>query len=384
MRIVKWLHLWLGLISGTVVFIVCLTACIWVFNEEILTLLEPEKNIERQRKPTLTPSQIASIARKQYPDMVVDYVYSSQGKTTTVYLDHAKDAKSHSTAILDLHPYNGQVVSHKKLLEHEYEFFDFILTGHRFLWFPYELGRPIVNYSTLVFVILLITGLIWWYPKKWNKSIRDKSFKIKWGASFKRVNLDLHNVLGFYAMIFLLCLALTGMVFGLLWFSEGTYWVTSGGDSLEEYKELESDSTRAGKHYNTLQAMDLAWSIVVKKHPEAQGFGYGFPHSSEPKEVIDITVYPNKSEFYNSTSYTFDQHTVKEVVGSGIYHTSYDKVGFAGKLRKMNYDIHVGSILGFPGKIMAFFAALIGASLPITGFLIWYGRKFKKKAKPVR
>jgi hypothetical protein len=24
-------------------------------------------------------------------------------------------------------------------------------------------------------------------------------------------------------------------------------------------------------------------------------------------------------------------------------------------------------------------AALIGASLPITGFLIWYGRKFKKK-----
>lgn len=29
---------------------------------------------------------------------------------------------------------------------------------------------------------------------------------------------------------------------------------------------------------------------------------------------------------------------------------------------------------------MAFFASLIGASLPITGFLIWYGRKFKKKA----
>jgi hypothetical protein len=29
---------------------------------------------------------------------------------------------------------------------------------------------------------------------------------------------------------------------------------------------------------------------------------------------------------------------------------------------------------------MAFLASLIGASLPITGFLIWYGRKFKKKA----
>ena len=45
----------------------------------------------------------------------------------------------------------------------------------------------------------------------------------------------------------------------------------------------------------------------------------------------------------------------------------------------MNYDIHVGSILGFPGKVMAFLASLIGASLPITGFLVWYGRKFKKR-----
>ncbi|MNL87508.1 hypothetical protein D3C87_2166950 [compost metagenome] len=42
----------------------------------------------------------------------------------------------------------------------------------------------------------------------------------------------------------------------------------------------------------------------------------------------------------------------------------------------------MGSILGFPGKVMAFLASLIGASLPITGFLVWYGRKFKKKKKP--
>src|SRR5690606_30542173 len=62
-----------------------------------------------------------------------------------------------------------------------------------------------------------------------------------------------------------------------------------------------------------------------------------------------------------------------------VYSTDYKTANFSTKLRKMNYDIHVGSILGFPGKVMAFLASLIGASLPITGFLIWYGRKFKKK-----
>ncbi|MEN2412166.1 PepSY-associated TM helix domain-containing protein [Flavobacterium mesophilum] len=40
----------------------------------------------------------------------------------------------------------------------------------------------------------------------------------------------------------------------------------------------------------------------------------------------------------------------------------------------MNYDIHVGSIFGLPGRIAMFFAVLIDASLPVTGFYIWWGR----------
>ncbi|WP_276131846.1 PepSY domain-containing protein [Polluticoccus soli] len=45
----------------------------------------------------------------------------------------------------------------------------------------------------------------------------------------------------------------------------------------------------------------------------------------------------------------------------------------------MNYDIHVGAVLGLPGKMLAFFASLIIASLPITGTLIWWGRRKKSK-----
>jgi uncharacterized iron-regulated membrane protein len=44
------------------------------------------------------------------------------------------------------------------------------------------------------------------------------------------------------------------------------------------------------------------------------------------------------------------------------------------KLLEMNYDIHIGAIGGMPGKILAFFASLLSASLPVTGFLIWYPR----------
>lgn len=387
-RINKWLHLWLGLASGVIVLIVCLTGCIWVFNEEITGLLEPETKVEKQDRPVLTPGQLSALVARDYPDKLPAYANYQQGRAINLNLKNKVEKKEKGQrgggrrgggVTLKINPYTGEVISKEVRKKGETDFFRFILNGHRFLWLPYAIGRPIVNYGTMVFVVLLITGLIWWYPKKWNNSTRDKSFKIKWGASFKRVNLDLHNVLGFYSLLFLLAIALTGMVYGIKWYSEGLYWVTSGGAQLSEFKRLESDSLQANKHYTAAQVMDLAWNKVITKHPKSQGFYYNFPDASAPKATIGITVYPNTGQFYNSQGYTFDQHTVAELKTEDVYSADYETANFSTKLRKMNYDIHVGSILGFPGKVMAFLASLIGASLPITGFLIWYGRKFKKK-----
>ncbi|GAE83536.1 hypothetical protein JCM10512_1818 [Bacteroides reticulotermitis JCM 10512] len=50
----------------------------------------------------------------------------------------------------------------------------------------------------------------------------------------------------------------------------------------------------------------------------------------------------------------------------------------------MNYEIHVGSILGTPGRVLAFLAALFGASLPVTGAYIFIKRTRKKKKKKSR
>jgi len=45
----------------------------------------------------------------------------------------------------------------------------------------------------------------------------------------------------------------------------------------------------------------------------------------------------------------------------------------------MNYDIHTGAIFGLPSRIALFFASLIAASLPITGFYFWWGKIRKRK-----
>jgi len=378
-RISAWLHLWLGLITGIIMVVVCLTACIWAFHDEITLLLEPETRIAHQDKPVLTPSQLQAIAESKVPGKTVNYASYEQGKAVYVQVGQGKQRKGGTT--LRINPYTGEVISITERKDDEVDFFRFILNGHRFLWLPPAIGRPIVNYGTLIFVFILITGLVLWWPKRWNKATRDQSFKIKWKARFKRVNYDLHNVLGFYSLLALLAIALTGIVYGIEWYSKGLYWVTSGGNPLPKSEKLSSDTTQAGRFYTIPQAMDLAWNKVITEHPEAKGFYYGYPETTKPASTIAIYIYPTPGKYYDRQGFTFDLHTLQRLKGNPLLERAYADEDFAGKLRKMNYDIHVGSILGLPGKILAFFAALIGASLPITGFLVWLGKKKKTKKK---
>ncbi|MGO4290689.1 PepSY-associated TM helix domain-containing protein [Chitinophaga sp. RAB17] len=375
-RISAWLHLWLGLVSGIIIVIICITGCIYVFNEEIISLIEPETNIPVQSQALMAPSQIMAVANKVYPGKQVGYVLYKEGKAVEANIGGRRGGST-----LKLNPYTGAVISKVDRKEGDVSFFRWVLNGHRFLWLPYKIGRPVINYSTLICVITLISGLVLWWPKKWNKSTRNQSFKIKWGASTKRINYDLHNVLGFYALLLLFAIGVTGMVYGLEWWSKGLYWATSGGKVMPEFVELKSDSLQAGKkHFDNLgQKMDISWKTVVGKHPEAAGFYLGFPDTTKAEAAISVIVYPSRGQYYNNQRYLYDQHTLEPLTGNKLYEQSYQEADFAGKLRRMNYDIHVGSILGLPGKFMAFFASLIGATLPITGFIIWWGKGRKKK-----
>ncbi|MFT3705845.1 MAG: PepSY-associated TM helix domain-containing protein [Agriterribacter sp.] len=377
-RISAWLHLWLGLVSGIIMLIVCLTACIWVFQDEITLLMEPETKITVETKPVIPPSTLMYLADSLYPKKKPNYATYQQGSAITLALGQGRKGNT----ILRINPYTGEVISKKERKEGETDFFRFILNGHRFLWLPYEIGRPIVNYGTLIFVIMLITGMIMWWPRKWNKTTREQSFKIKWKASFKRVNYDLHNVLGFYSLLILTAIALTGMVYGIEWYSKGLYWVTSGGKTLPEFNRSKSDSLQLGKFYTPQQVMDVAWNKIVTDNPEAKGFYYAFADTSKPSSAISITIYPTVGKYYNNRSFAFDQHTGKQLPAANkMYEMRFEDAPAAAKIRRMNYDIHVGAILGLPGKILAFFAALIGASLPVTGFIVWWGKQKKKGKK---
>ncbi|ULT26512.1 PepSY domain-containing protein [Sphingobacterium sp. E70] len=51
------------------------------------------------------------------------------------------------------------------------------------------------------------------------------------------------------------------------------------------------------------------------------------------------------------------------------------------KVENWVWQLHMGQWFGQIGKLSTFIAGLISTTLPITGFLIWWGKRRKNKAK---
>lgn len=378
-RFNDWLHLWLGLVSGIVVFIVSITGCVYAFQQEIKDALEPWRFVEVQHKAFVPPSQLLDTAQKYMPGKIpTGLTYSNEEGAAAVGYEGMENGKRSFTAVF-LNPYTGAFLKKQQSIgEGQFDFFRFIIDGHRALWLPYEIGRPVVGVCTLIFVVLLITGLVMWWPGKWNKANFNSSFKIKWKGSFKRVNYDLHNVVGFYSLVLAFVLAVTGLVWSFEWFADSLYFVTSGGQSKPGHSHPHSDISKAGTLANdSIPVLDQAWYKTLAQEPNVQGM-YMSPTPTDKEDAIEIIAYQDHGSWYNRNEYYYDQYTLKPYRVQG---DRFAEAGFADQLAMLNYDIHIGAAWGLAGKILAFFVSFICASLPITGFLVWWNKRKKPKKK---
>jgi uncharacterized iron-regulated membrane protein len=374
-----WLHLWLGLISGLIVFIVSITGCIYCFQKEITSLTQPYQFVKAEEKAYLSPSALKKIAEQHHfgdkagkPGSVINAVqYPGKGKAAiATYRD-----KKTGYMMIYMNPYSGEVLQVKAL---EKDFFRIILMGHFNLWLPREIGQQIVSWSTLIFIFLLISGLIMWWPKNLRKANVNKSFKVKWKATFKRVNYDLHNVLGFYVLIGALIIAITGIYYGFKWVPKSMYWVTSGGKKMPDRRAtVFSDTTNFPAQTALYSPEDSVWNNMNREY-KGQG-SLQITFAQKFSDVISASHNPEEGTYYKNHTRYFDRYSLQEIPGKSIYNKPFEEGSGADKLIRMNYDIHVGAIGGITGKIIAFLISLVSGSLPVTGFIIWWGKKRKTK-----
>jgi len=360
-KAIRVIHLWLGLTSGLLVLMLGLTGAILVFEQE-LESLQPYRKVAALNQPLLPPSVLKRTADSALGGgkQLVSLEYGGKGKAALGYF---YNADSYYQVFLD--PYTGAVLKKKDMSG---DFFRIVIALHYNLLLPMEIGQPIIASATLIFVVMLITGIVLWWPK--NKAARKQRFKVKWHARWRRVNYDLHNVGGFYASWIAIFVAITGLVMGFSWVADGVYRISNGGEPMPAAVTIASDTTQTMK---VTQPADRLWSRFLAEQKPDETLGLQFP--SGAASYISVSINRRPGTFYKQDVMHFDQYSLKPLPGNDVYDGIYSKISTAAKLRRMNYDIHVGAIGGFPTKLLAFFASLLAASLPVTGFLVWWGKR---------
>ncbi|MCX2493040.1 PepSY-associated TM helix domain-containing protein [Pedobacter sp. PF22-3] len=353
---IRNIHLWLGLATGLVVFIISITGALYIFEEEIRDFTQKDfRYVRLQEKPFIGLDQVISGFEKLSPKDELRLIRIEDALPNATVELTSKKGK-----VYYFNPYDATLVKKGgedwlQVVEHLHTS---LLLG--------KTGKFIIEWSVVIFVLMLITGLILWFPGQMR--LLKQSLTIKRKASFKRLNYDLHNVLGFYASFVLLITALSGLYFAFKEVKNAASFFT--GSKLGQGKAIVSAKPT---HIDPLPLRyNKIYTEAKIKYPGAISTSFSLRGKGELRLRM---IYPYR--------WTRKQNTFfyEATTGSMIRAKLYKDYNGADLIEATNYDLHTGRLFGLPNKILSLVAALVAASLPVTGFMIWWQKRKKRKGK---
>ena len=382
-KIFAKIHLWLSLPLGIVLTVVCLSGAVLVFEGEITRALHPE--LYRVAAPAdarpLRPSQLADRIGAQMPDSLhlVSLQLSARSDEPCMAAFRETGRKQ-----LSVDPYTGNVNGWTE----SPAFFGTVRKLHRWLLDPppskgeKSVGKAIVGVSTLALVLILVSGLILWIPRS-RKALRNR-LKVSYSDG-RRFWHDCHVSLGFYATLLLLVMALTGLTWSFGWYRTAAYELFGGTQQTVAAQEDLSRKVDSGNRQSRARSGERT---AGREHGETETRPFDHAVWDDVLEQLTAhytaykTIVLTQAEAQvtrRSAMRRIDRATFDPRNGRLAEITRYEDTPRQQRLRGWFYTFHTGTWGGIWTKILYFLAALIGATLPLTGYYLWWKRYSNKK-----
>lgn len=374
-RIASKLHLLIGLVTGTVVLIICLTASVYVWEQELNRLVYAGQiDVQVPANPATLPlAQLKQLASDAVGKPVKSVEISAdagkawQFRASKYHKDSAGTGFSYLADVeydwrIWVNPYSGHV---QGVQDMRFEPIRMLRTIHQQLLLRDHTGTLIVGINALCFLVMVLSGIVLWFPGRWS-AVR-KRLVINARTNTKRTIYDLHSVGGIWVHLILLVSIVTGLAWPFKWWESGIYTLLGqeGKPSFGKDAKLDVAPLAFTSPMETFTSLRPSWHTgTIAWEPAKDG---------RPAELKLTLKHDIGSGWDESDLYFFDASTSQLLRD----HLHTEKTT-GEKWRNSNYAIHTGGIGGWPTKVLASFAALVGASLPVTGFLIWWGRRRKR------
>jgi uncharacterized iron-regulated membrane protein len=352
-RVVWRWHFYAGMIVAPVLLVVAATGALYIFKAELERVMySGTMFVEPAAEHVPLDDQLAAAVGAAGDGFAASQLVIDEDPTraTAIYLSNGK---TYHSAYVD--PGDGRVLGQLD----QYSFFPVVLKIHRQL-FVGTTGRIVVELVTCWTIVLVVTGLYLWWPRRKRQVWGVWLPRLRGG--FYRALRDLHAVSGAYVAAIALVIAATGLVYTYVWGSGYSYAAIKTG-AYSVFTDPPQSTSSADVPRISL---DEVTRIAREKMPEAS-----LTHFLPRVPGGAFVVFASRPIGPTSDEYLVLDHGT----GAILTHKTNAEYPALGWWATWNYPLHIGSVLGLPTKILWLIAALALMAMPVSGVWMWWQRR---------
>lgn len=247
--ILFWLHLGIGVVTAIVAFMLCVTGALLALDLPITQwadsrLVDAPAGAQGPPSAEALALKVAQAQPRVPEQLTVGRAIKAPavvgfGRRDQVYFD----------------PWRGESLGAGAKGVHDV--FRALMTFHR--WFSLEgaardVGRTIVGLSTLGFVVLTLTGIVLWLPRRWRRQNVRAVIWFRRGLKGKARDFNWHHVFGIWSVLPLLFFAVTGAAIAYPWLNQGLQSLAGA-----EQKQQQKPRQREGRAQAPQDKPEAAW-----------------------------------------------------------------------------------------------------------------------------
>lgn len=378
----SWLHTWVGLVAGWVLFFVFATGTPGYFQQEITRWMQPERlqhksestqHVSIRQLLTLSLDRLEKVAPaaaswritlpheslnpRGWQDLAIRWEDMPRA---------GRERGASGSEILD--PLTGAVQSHGIEPRATYGGLGLYRMHYELRYMPFDWAVRIVGICTMLMLLAIISGVIT------HKRIFKDFFTFRPGKG-QRSWLDAHNALSVTALPFFLMITYSGLVFFLfLYMPAGRDMLYGTGPMANKtyYDELlDRVHTRIPVQRPQIDLAALVARAQAQWGPSAVG-SITLEHREGEAPVITVArINQGSVDFFSPAKLRFDANTAAPLEEEPV------PGGSARKVQVITLNLHEGLFADIWGRWLYFIAGLSGCAMIGTGMVLWTVKRRK-------
>lgn len=362
-----WLHTWIGLVFGWLLFAIFLTGTLSYFKAEINRWTHPEI-------PARVVSAQASVERAQAylqqnaanaSRWFIDLPGERQPALGLMWQTAAQEGKRGAFTRKSLDPQTGEEIQTRASMGGEF-FYRF----HFQLQMPHPWGRWLSTTAAMLMFIALITGIIT------HKKIFKEFFTFR-PRKGQRSWLDGHNAIGVLALPFHLMITYSSLVIFMSLVMPASIVASYGKDTQAFYADI-FPTINSAKAAGTPAPLAPLAPIVNASAEQWSGSAAGRLVVNNPGDAYaTVTIYPDASG------------RVIRDLGAGVVFNGVSGALIASPSELSGpmlvsgamYGLHIGEFAGPLLRWLYFVFGIAGTAMIGTGLVMWLAKRQVKHAK---